>query len=300
MKTQQENSIKINSRKVPNVLFLGNGMLRLNGGDSWNDLLAGLNGNQNISSVIKEVPTAMQPECICGTDVEEIQRKTAGLITDSSTHLLMEKILSLPFDAILTTNYTYEIEKILCGNRWNEYQRRRAFCSLTGDCHVRHNTNICNLIRCRNGRIIPVFHIHGESARKHSMVLSYYSYAKMVHNLIEENKRIGNSYFELQQQGEMIPVRSWLDYFILGNVWTVGFGFDASEFDVWWAIERKDREIAEHGQIISYMIDDPDKTADIKQALFWGMGVKERRVRFDGSYENSYAEIINDIMAEIS
>ena len=154
------------------------------------------------------------------------------------------------------------------------------------------------MIRCRDGRIIPVFHIHGESARKHSMVLSYYSYAKMVHNLIEENKRIGNSYFELMEKGEQIPVRSWLDYFIVGNVWTVGFGFDPSEFDIWWAVERRDREIAEHGLLHAYMIEGSDKE-DVKKALFQGMGVADRWIRFDGRYEEAYSVMINQMSQEI-
>ena len=39
----------------------------------------------------------------------------------------------------------------------------------------------------------------------------------------------------------------------MGNVWSVGFGFDFSEFDIWWATERKAREKADHGKLKVYM-----------------------------------------------
>ena len=49
-------------------------------------------------------------------------------------------MLSLPFDAILTTNYTYEIENALTGEEWTERARRKAFAALDGNSRVRHNT----------------------------------------------------------------------------------------------------------------------------------------------------------------
>ena len=42
--------------------------------------------------------------------------------------------------------------------------------------------------------------------------------------------------------GMEMECQGWLDYFLMGDVHAVGFGFDLSEFDIWWAIERKSRE----------------------------------------------------------
>ena len=47
---------------------------------------------------------AMQPEALCGVDVEELQRKTVAAIEDGKAHDVLRKLATLPFDAILTTN----------------------------------------------------------------------------------------------------------------------------------------------------------------------------------------------------
>ena len=84
------------------------------------------------------------------------------------------------------------------------------------------------------------------------MVLSYYSYAKSLSLLTKYNKDLGNQLFECQQNKVNYKCKCWLDYFLIGNVWSVGFGLDVSEFDVWWAIERKSREIADKGYFKAY------------------------------------------------
>ena len=69
---------KIDMSTIPNVLLLGNGMLKLgNKGKSWDELLKDIKvreGNINVS----KIPNAMQPEALCGVDVEEIQRRVAS------------------------------------------------------------------------------------------------------------------------------------------------------------------------------------------------------------------------------
>ena len=172
--------------------------------------------------------------------------------------------MAIPFDAIITTNYTYEVEKILSGGKWSSNMRRKAFTALDGNSKPNHNTYICNMITTSDGRQIPVFHIHGEYERKHSMILSYYSYAKILSKLIEYNKQLGNSLEEHQLENRMKECRCWLDYFILGNVYSVGFGLDVSEFDIWWAIERKAREKAKHGVFRAYL---DGESGETKQSI---------------------------------
>ena len=154
------------------------------------------------------------------------------------------------------------------------------------------------LIKDRNGREIPVFHIHGEQARKHSMVLSYYSYADAVYHLIEMNKRRKNEYEEHQESGSPIVCESWLDYFLMGEVYALGFGFDLSEFDIWWAIERKSREHAANGKIHAYMIS--QKKEPDKSTMFLAMGVDERHVVVvNKRYEEAYRTIIDELKEEM-
>ena len=295
-----QRELLIDLNRIPNVLMLGNGILRLNGGGDWAALLRDIRTPPAVDTNLDGIPYAMQPECLCGTDVEEVQRKTALSIKTGKPHPILEELLCLPFDAILTTNYTYEIEEALTGKDWSDdKERRKAFTALDGHPKVRHNTYICNLVRARDGRDVPVFHIHGEKARKHSLILSYYSYANSVFRLIELNRKRANTYQEYQSEGKQITCLSWLDYFLIGNVYAVGFGFDPSEFDVWWAIERKAREKAEHGKLKAYIIDNPEKHLP-QDVLLPAMDAELTRISDEKGYPGAYQSILTDIQGDFS
>lgn len=281
--------------KMPRVLLLGNGLLRLGGGGDWSALLKKIS-NCGEEPDLSGIPYAMQPEALCGTDVEEVQRKTAEAISNSPVHELLDTLLRMDFDAILTTNYTYEIEETLSGKPWTEYQRRKAFCALDGHASVRHNTCICNIVKREDGREVPVFHIHGDMGRKHSLVLSYYSYANSVSKLIEFNRSRGNQYQELQMEDKPMEVQSWLDYFLMGDVFSVGLGFDTSEFDLWWAVERKSREYANHGITRVYFVEPKDRSLP-QEVLLPAMKAEYERITVseEKSYEDAYRSIVKKI-----
>ena len=297
--TAVRKELLIDLNRLPNVLMLGNGILRLNGGGDWAALLKDIQNPPPGDTNLDGIPFAMQPECLCGTDVEEVQRKTALSIKTGKPHPILEQLLSLPFDAILTTNYTYEIEETLTGKDWSDdKERRKAFTALDGNPKVRHNTHICNQIKTKNGKDVPVFHIHGEKARKHSLILSYYSYASSVFRLIELNRKRANTYQEYQSEGKKISCLSWLDYFLIGNVYAVGFGFDPSEFDVWWAIERKAREKAKHGKLNAFIIDNPAKHLP-QDVLLPAMDMNLIRVSDENGYPAAYQSILREIKGDI-
>ncbi|MBP3197523.1 MAG: hypothetical protein J6N21_11035 [Butyrivibrio sp.] len=296
--------LEINTTKKPNILLLGNGMLRLsnnssNTGTSWEKLLASIS-ILNKPEDVKNIPYAMQPEALCGTDVEDIQRRVADNIkTVSNIHPLLQELLTLPFDAILTTNYTYEIEEELSKKPFTPYARKKAFTALDGNTKVNHNTFVCNMITTPDGRTIPVFHIHGEKERKHSMVLSYYSYAKSLSLLTKYNKDLGNQLFECQQNKVNHKCKCWLDFFLIGNVWSVGFGLDVSEFDVWWAIERKSREIADKGYFKAYFGGIDNETNPQKILLSSMQFNYQFYPVINDDYSAMYRKIIDDIKAGI-
>lgn len=293
--------IILEGASIPRVLLVGNGVLRLAGGGNWSNLLLDIETPPPKGRDLSKVPYAMQPEVICGVNVEEVQRKTALAIKENKEdpHNTLKRLLALPFDAVLTTNYTYEIETILSGKKWTEQERRKSFVALDGNSHVRHNTFVCSMVSCADGRTLPVFHIHGERMRKHSLVLSYYSYANSVSRLINLNKTRGNEYQEKQESGEPINVLSWLDYFLMGDVYAVGFGFDPSEFDIWWAIERKAREKARNGTLHAIMTEEnlDDKP---QKMLFEAMNVNLLNYPPKGNdYQRAYERILDYLRKEI-
>jgi hypothetical protein len=81
----------------------------------------------------------------------------------------------------------------------------------------------------------------------------------------------------------------------LGNVWSVGFGLDVSEFDVWWAIERKAREVARHGTLNAF-IEMPANGISPQKTLLDAMQAECSLIQVNnGDYENYYKQIIEDI-----
>ena len=297
---KNEIHFEIDTLNHPNVLLLGNGMLKLgNKGTSWDKLLSSIK-TRDINTSVSKIPYAMQPEALCGVDVEDIQRRVAEKIeTIHDTHVLLKDLLCLPFDAILTTNYTYEVEEVLTGKNFSQYSRKSAFTALDGNTRVNHNTFVCNAIHTSDGRVIPVFHIHGEKDRKHSMILSYYSYAKSLSLLTKYNKDLENKLYECQQDNKNHRCKCWLDYFLLGNVWSVGFGLDVSEFDIWWAIERKAREKANHGVFKAYF--DGKEADDCPQKILLDAmhgDYKYFPVK-NNEYANMYKKVIDDIKMDM-
>ena len=300
MKTEKrpDKKLYIDLSRPPKVLLLGNGVLQLNNGMKWSELIAAISPSDVPERKMEGIPYAMQPEAACGTDVEEVQRKTAEAIRTAVPHEMLQQLTDLRFDAILTTNYTYEIEETLTGKHWSESRRRKSHTTLYGSPHVRYNTYKCNVVKDRNGREIPVFHVHGEKERKHSLVLSYYSYASSVYRLIDMNKRRQNTYEEKQQEEGLLECQGWLDYFLLGDVYAVGFGFDLSEFDIWWAMERKSREHADHGRLHAYMIGEKQDAA--KSTMFEAMDVEEKYYRVEmGNYLSAYERMLIDLKKDL-
>lgn len=292
-------TLEIDTVHFPKVLLLGNGLLKLGGeGMSWEQLLQKIR-TRDVGVQTKEVPYAMQPEVVCGVDVQDIQKRVADTIkTAGNPHPLLETLLKFPFDAVLTTNYTYEAEQILSGGRWSESARNKAFTALDGNAKVGHNSFICNAVKTPEGKTVPVFHIHGEAARKRSMTLSYYSYANALAQMVSYNKKLANSLQELQEEQKKRICGSWLDYFLLGDVWSVGFGLDVSEFDLWWAIERKARENARHGRLHAFFDGEPG-TQSPQSLLLEAMEAVATYIPVkDGNYEEHYETIIARIQDE--
>ena len=298
---KKKHHFEIAPNAIPKVLLLGNGVLRLVENDSsWDALLSQVRMHRGKIDV-SGIPYAMRPEALCGADFELIQTRVAEEIeTQAAPHPLLTDLLQLPFDAILTTNYTYEIEQILSGGKWTDYARKKAFTALDDNSGANYNTFACNAVATPDGRTVPVFHIHGEKARKRSIILSYYNYANSLSKLVEYNKKLGNTLAVKQHAGEAHRCKCWLDYFILGDVWSVGFGLDTSEFDVWWAIERKARENnASHGKFCAYFPGDKS-SANAQKVMLEAMGAECWFVELkNGRYETMYERAVKEIGEKI-
>lgn len=90
---------------------------------------------------------------------------------------------------------------------------------------------------------------------------------------------------------------SWLDYFILGDVYSLGFGFDTSEMDLWWLLCRKKRERADHGELYFF---EPERKSASRKKPSWKptsqscvtLGVSEPEGK---DYRNFYEMAVREI-----
>lgn len=289
-------TISLSSDAFPRVLLLGNGILKLSGGISWKQLLSNIQNRELPEAEVNKVPFCMQPELLSSAEAEVIRRQVGEKMSASAPCISpqLEKLLALEFDCILTTNYTYEVETILTGGRWNERMRQKCLRVVHGSSHVHHNLSICYQIPRADRPPVQVWHIHGDAMRHTSLILSYYSYAAAMFKLQEYNKQLGNTLQEYQQSGKPLPVHSWLDWFLASDVYTVGYGFDFSEIDLWWALERKKREKANVGRLYHLNLEE-HMPADNKSMLEALGAHYEGIVLENGSWANGYEAVIDQL-----
>lgn len=105
----------------PQVLLLGNGINRTYGGTSWTDLLKKITTREDLLPYvdmqgIERLKSPMPLQAILLTDnkidvaLKTISDASFGEISNEEHRDCLRRILSMGFDHILTTNYSYEIE----------------------------------------------------------------------------------------------------------------------------------------------------------------------------------------------
>lgn len=260
MKTE-EREFNIFAGERPRVLFLGNGLCRTYNGRSWDRLLdfikdredfpldaekyvmpmplksAMLTNNKLASKMRKIVEQANPSEP--SNDLEKI---TWQSFTDTNPEMreLIRRIVK-HFDYVLTTNYSYEIEmamldaETLVPDQIVEMMNYHEIDSA----QLKFLINTYNLV---NGK--PIWHIHGEARKPDSMIIGSAYYGKLLRRCIEriDGGKTGGKEREYKRNiknGKPQKIGSWVDAFVLGNVYILGLGLDFSESDLWWLIDYK-------------------------------------------------------------
>ena len=145
---------------------------------------------------------------------------------------------------------------------------------------------------------MDIWHIHGELRRPSSIILSHDEYARMVFQILDYNAKRGADYEMLNRN---LDFRSWVDYFLMGDVYILGLAIDFSDFDLWWLLGRRLREHAKCGDIIFY---EPEKTDNHYKQL----ALKDSEVTVEScgvtinsgaDYERFYNLAISDIQKRV-
>ena len=166
----------------------------------------------------------------------------------------LRKILSIGADHIITTNYSYELEYAaqkeltLSDSKIENLQRHTESVKRAEGKYLLSTYNEVKYGEVTN----KIWHIHGEARKHNSIVLGHLYYGNLVTKIKNYVDRNGYRYTQASKNGEKIKIKSWVDAFIMGDVYVLGSRFNLSEIDLWWLIARKKREKARHGKIYFY------------------------------------------------
>lgn len=234
------------SQKRPVVLLVGNGMVCQNG-LTWEQLIEKIATKEIDGYDFSKIPNNILTLATANIQDKErrndYQKAMDGMVGVADE--VLAELVKLPFDAILTTNYGYEIEQVFKSNFAQLKSDSNYHGSLSNIRDAKYILQTYNKI----GNSPEIFHIHGEIRRKSSLILMHDEYARLLHKLIEYNKKRGNDY---QNFFGDFKVKAWSDFFMIADIYIVGFGFSFDEFDLWWLLSRRLRERAETGKIFFY------------------------------------------------
>lgn len=258
-------------RKKPQVLLLGNGLNRAYAGNNWSELIKAILQNPKVTfETIKDMPFPLQAVIASDDHVDRaIEDHKEAFLGAENIELMkpsVESILSIPFDHILTTNYSYELERVAdprISRSGVECAKIMGHTSKVDRAETKYLLHTYNSVQF-NGHIHKIWHIHGEARKTQSIMLGHYYYGKLLGKYQKELEKSGNEQYKRQQEGKPVLQDSWLDAFIMGDVYVLGFGFDFSEMDLWWLLNRKKRENAGHGRVYFY---EPSYGNELKESL---------------------------------
>lgn len=212
------------------IILLGNGVNRLGGKDSWRELLIRDSGGKIVDpeNLIPEPILFDQYTIPSGKPLADEIPETMLAMTPNDWH---EKIVNLPIQHILTTNYDYCLETSLLGVIAHE---------------IKKETREIKYSRFRRKSLDSktFWHIHGEANYPNSIMMGYDHYAGYlgeIRNICVNSKEedAGNSGIEpgkvIKEEGK----GSWVELFLQSDVDILGLGMYFSEIDLWWVLIHK-------------------------------------------------------------
>lgn len=252
------------NNKYPQILLLGNGINRVYGCNSWDDLIGriakGGSYGENLPMPMRIVlATNNQVESQLSVFLSNEISNLNGHITNPNMRTTLRRILSMGFSDILTTNYSYELE--IAATDQERISKRQLIKTRKHTMAVRRAEGKYYLHTYQEvayGQTMNrIWHIHGEARNPSSIVIGHYHYGNLFSKIREYLKLTGNKYAAEQNRqhsgNECSNYSSnWIDAFIVGDVYVLGFGYNVAEFDLWWLLERKMREKANKGKVHYY------------------------------------------------
>ena len=305
--------------RYPKVLLIGNGLNKaFTDAKLLKEILRDMTSNKNITGDMDlKMPFPLEVVLRTNDSVNNrlmgISRQMYGRVDDSYRQVI-RKILSMGFDEIITTNYSYEIEIGASDNdsitdyELKKMQRHTKAVGKAESMYLLHTYNEVVSGDYTN----RVWHIHGESRKPSSMIVGHYYYGTILYKYRQFLS--GRKYNDFCKPDH--EIKSWIDSFIMGDVYILGFKFDLAEMDLWWLLSRKKNEKMRGGKVFFYepkklIGGKPYKTFDERielmklyntEHLDLGIGIEENDGHdiVEEKFRDFYVKAIEDIEDKMS
>lgn len=233
---------------IPKVLLTGNGLHRAFEDTNWDKLLRSLSGDRFTNEdweILKKLPYPQLAIVTTGNHLNTGMREASRLYIQADVlpgeDSLIKIAVDSGFDAILTTNYSYEIERALCSgfhiSIGSASKYRKKTCK---DKPKAETTALYHYLLVPHDNVeTAIWHIHGEAAIPDSMIIGHYYYGRLLSRIQSYTAETIRRYKIAERNGDLFYPRSWVDYILFGNVYIVGQGMDLSEMDLWWLMDCK-------------------------------------------------------------
>ena len=279
------------------VLFAGNGVaLRMGAANKWNEIIAEFAEEydpQLDRKLLKKLPYNMQIVAATRDNVDksmvELCQKLKEITLNEEQKAFGKRILSLPFDRIITTNYTYELERSVSENkvfrcRYFEKKRERDM-SLFGYIPVTIGEEEKQ-----------IWHIHGHACAPNSVIMGHYFYGKLLSSIQSYIPKMLKGWRMRQNIDGDFEIRSWVDSFMTDDVYMVGFGMDLCEADIWWLACCKKRHFPD-SRIYYYVPEWDLPKDDPRRILMNAYGIVIREISCP---EKDFSAFYEEILKELS
>jgi len=308
-KKQEPKTFDLAVRK-PKVLLLGNGLSRAYNASSWDHFLDSINRKKDEFPVPKDINMPMPLKIILltdnhvGTAMKENKEYFLKGFYDELDKGICEQIKKLfdcGFDYILSTNYSYELEYTIYGDKFTENRLKSIQRYLGERAEPKYMLQTFNQVNYE-GKDIDIWHIHGEARKPDSMIIGSDYYSRLTSRVIN----VASSQDYDAKDGKdinKVTIKNWVEAMLLGDIFVLGFGYDYSEQDLWWLLNRKANETKLlKGKTYYY---EPNSSDDIKtkKSLLKVFGVVTEGLdmgytnNFD--YKDFYKDAIDDIASKM-
>lgn len=316
----------------PQILLIGNGLERgcaptipdpkgVTNQLSWDELVVTISvkgcaelsekENKKIPFPLKysllSVP-ASAPARMDKTMIDDEEHRLQSAMNKLSQHSTwrLDELKKLGADHILTTNYSYGLEQSFFPGKdfFKSTTRIKYRFNLNPEINnisnkpvreVNYRMHTGYLAYNEDGSQVGLWHIHGECTVSHGVVLGHDRYGRLLSRI--ESICGSQKYQAIEKSLSSVSLRSWPELFLYGDIYIIGFGFDLSEFDLWWLMKRKQRERMGTGRV--YFYEQPDSNS-LTQKMMRAHGAELPDVGatagdYDDFYEKAFADIAERI-----